>query len=306
MSLLHTDSELNPTLMRKKRGELPPPKCTLPGYKAKPDTEPENKTSEDSTDSEATEIYDSPKLLDETKSEPAQTKPIRGKLQIKNLTLQKPSNKTHPKWTYKCVHCALLCKTITELNEHFISKHRKLKCQDCDKTFIEPRSYQKHLYLHKRPNHPCDTYGKGFSFPSQLNSHLPVHATSHTHCCTSLKCNKSFVHAGDLKKHLKTNSKKWWHCDIAGCSYKNCDKRNLESHMLNHNICKRFTCKYCDKKFLWSMQLVGHYNKKECTRVKRSSSQPFYMKLLDRTQDSNMSHFLCYCLEFLFHLCAFK
>ena len=35
----------------KKRGELPPPpKRTLPGFKAKPDTEPESKTSEDSTD----------------------------------------------------------------------------------------------------------------------------------------------------------------------------------------------------------------------------------------------------------------
>ena len=108
----------------KKRGELPPPpKQTLPGFKAKPDTEPENKTSEDSTDSEATEIYDSPKLLDETKSEPAQVKPIRGKLEIKKLTLRKPSNKPHPKQMFKCVRCALLCKTIAELNEHFVTKH---------------------------------------------------------------------------------------------------------------------------------------------------------------------------------------
>ena len=72
----------------KKRGELPPPpKRTLPGFKAKPDTEPENKTSEDSTDSEATEIYEPPKLPDETKSQPVQAKQIRGKLQIKKLTL---------------------------------------------------------------------------------------------------------------------------------------------------------------------------------------------------------------------------
>ena len=68
----------------KKRGELPPPpKQTLPGFKAKPDTELENRTSEDSTDSEATVIYDPPKLLDETRSESAQKKPLRGKLQIK-------------------------------------------------------------------------------------------------------------------------------------------------------------------------------------------------------------------------------
>ena len=104
---------------------------------------------------------------------------------------------------FKCVHCALLCKTIGELNEHFRTKHRKLKCQDCDKTFTKPRSYQKHLYLHKKPNHECDTCGKGFSFRSQLNSHVPVHANTRTHCCTIPGCEKSFTHAGDLKKTLK-------------------------------------------------------------------------------------------------------
>ena len=37
----------------KKRGEIPPPpKHTLPGYKAKSETEPENKTTEESADSE--------------------------------------------------------------------------------------------------------------------------------------------------------------------------------------------------------------------------------------------------------------
>ena len=207
----------------KKRGELPPPpKQTLPGFKAKSGNEPEDKTSEGSTDSEATEIYDPPKLPDETKLESAQTRPLRGKLQIKKLTLQKSSikSKPKPKRMFKCVRCALLCKTIGELNEHFRTKHRKLKCQDFDKTFTKPRSYQKHLYLHKQPNHQCDTCGKGFSFRSQLNSHMPVHASTRTHCCTTPGCGKSFTHAGDLKKHLKTHSKKWWRCDVAGCSYK--------------------------------------------------------------------------------------
>ena len=79
----------------KKRGELPPsPKQTLPCFKAKSGNEPENKTSEDSTDSEATEIYDPPKLPDETKLESAQARPLRGKLQITKLTLRKPSNKS--------------------------------------------------------------------------------------------------------------------------------------------------------------------------------------------------------------------
>ena len=120
----------------KKRGELPPPpKQTLPGFKTKSGNEPEDKTIEGSTDSEATEIYDPPKLPDETKLESAQERPLRGTLQIKRLTLRKQSNKSKPKHMFKCVPCALLCKTIGELNEHFGTKHRKLKCQDCDKTF---------------------------------------------------------------------------------------------------------------------------------------------------------------------------
>ena len=259
----------------KKRGEiLPPPKRTLPGFKVTPNTESEKSTAE-SVDSDATEIYDPPELPDRTDLELEVNKPIKGKLQITKLILRKPKKKTHHKRMFKCVRCSFLCKTIEELNEHFIGKHRNLKCSDCNKSFNKPRSYQKHLYLHKKPNHRCDICGKGFSFRSQLTAHLPVHTSLRTHCCTSPKCNRSFTHAGDLKKHLKTHSKKWWRCEIAGCTYKNRDERNLKSHMINHNTCKKFTCKYCQQKFLWSMQLVRHYKKGECIRAKRSSSPSF-------------------------------
>ena len=183
--------------------------------------------------------------------------------------------KTKKSRMFKCVRCGVLCKTIAELNEHFISKHRKLKCPDCDKSFTKPQSYQKHMYLHKNSKHMCDTCGKGFSFRSQLIAHLPVHSNLHEHHCTSPKCNKSFTHAGDLKKHVRTHSKKCWRCEVAGCSYKNHDECNLKSHMLNHTSKKGFTCKYSNKKFLWSMQLVRHYNSKECISSKRSNSPSF-------------------------------
>ena len=115
----------------KNRGEIhPPPKHTPPGYKPKSEIEPENKTTEESADSEETEDYP-PKLPDRTKSE--QPKPVRGKLQITKLTLRKPMPKNHKSRMFKCVWCGLLCKTIAELNEHFVSKHQKLKCLDCDK-----------------------------------------------------------------------------------------------------------------------------------------------------------------------------
>ena len=122
-------------------------------------------------------IIPPPELPDRTKSE--QPKPVRGKLQITKLTLQKPMPKNHKSRKFKCVRCGLLCKTIAELNEHFISKHQKLKCLDCDKLFTKPWSYQKHMYLHKKAKHMWDIYGKGFSFRSQLAAHQPVHSILH-------------------------------------------------------------------------------------------------------------------------------
>ena len=90
----------------KKRGEIPPPpKCTLPGYKPKPETEPENKTTEESADSEVTEDYAPPELPDRTKTE--QPKPVRGKLKITKLTLKKPMPKKTEEQDVQM--CALWC-----------------------------------------------------------------------------------------------------------------------------------------------------------------------------------------------------
>ena len=142
----------------------------------------------------------------------------------------------------------MLFNTIAELNDHFISKHRKLTCKVCDKSFYKPCSYQKHLYVHKDSNLVCNTCGKGFAFKSQLDAHMPTHSGARMHLCPERNCSKSFTHSGDLKKHVKMNSKKWWRCEVAGCNYKNRDWQNLKSHKISHSTEKSFVCKYCEKK----------------------------------------------------------
>ena len=138
----------------------------------------------------------------------------------------------------------------------------------------KPRSYAKHKYQHKQSKHTCDICGKGFAFSSRLAAHRPVHGIR-SHVCDQAKCNKSFTHASDLKKHQKTHTKKWWRCPVAGCSYKNRDEWNLKSHSISHSTTKGFKCKYCGKTFQWSMQLVRHYNRNICVKVKRLDSPTF-------------------------------
>ena len=227
----------------KRRGELPAPsRQTLPGFKANPpkSEQPEEQpdAANESADSDATIIQTPSKLPD--KMDTTQKVITKGKLHIKKLSLCKtrPTKKGHR--LFKCIKCAMLFNTIADLNDHFISKHRKLACKDCDKAFDKPRSYEKHLYIHKSTKHACDTCGKGFAFKSQLAAHIPIHSGVHMHHCTEPKCSKSFTHTGDLKKHLKTHLKKWWRCEVAGCSYKNRDSRNLKSHMISHSTKKTF------------------------------------------------------------------
>ena len=259
----------------KRRGELPaPPMQTLPGFKSNVQkSEPLDETQDgnESTDSNATIIYTTPKLPDR----PDSSHKNKGKLHIKKLSLRKarPVKKGHR--LFRCLKCSMLFNTIAELNDHFISKHRKLTCKVCDKSFNKPHSYQKHLYIHKDSKHVCNTCGKGFAFKSQLDAHMPTHSGVHMHPCPKKNCSKSFTHPGDLKKHVKTHSKKWWRCEVAGCNYKNRDWRNLNSHKISHSMKKSFVCRYCASKFMWSMQFVCHYRAQQCIRAKCSGSPSF-------------------------------
>ena len=203
----------------KRRGELPaPPTQTLPGFKTnvqKLEPTEEAQDGDESTDSNATIIHTPSELLDRTDSPPKN----KGKLHIKKLSLRKarPVKKGH--CLFRCIKCSMLYSTIAKLNDHFISKHRKLTCKVCDKSFNKPRSYQKHLYVHKDSKHKCNTCGKSFAFKSQLDARMPTHSGVRMHLCPEQNCSKNFTHPGDLKKHVKTHSKKWWRCEVAGCNY---------------------------------------------------------------------------------------
>ena len=118
-------------IVAKRRGELPaPPIQTLPGFKTnvqKPEPMDVTQDGDESNDSNATIIQTPPELQDRTDSPPRS----RGKLHIKKLSLRKARPVKKGQRVFRCIKCSMLFNTITELNGHFISKHRKLTCKVC-------------------------------------------------------------------------------------------------------------------------------------------------------------------------------
>ena len=271
-----------------KRGLLPPPpNQSLPGVKVK-------SSSSSSDDSDATVIYETPKLVpekdpdyvlpDETehskgdevgkkKPKTKQTKKVVIKFKTYGIKKRKQPGYIASNRKFKCAKCDKVFLTIDALNRHFIGNHRKLKCQDCGKTFQKPRSYQKHLYSHNVKAHKCTVCGKGFSFLSHLKTHEETHTGSKRFKCSAKNCDRDYSSKSDLVKHERTHTNSILKCSHKGCKYSTKDDRNLKSHMKNHTQKLRHFCPICKKGFVHNTQMIRH--KKKCPKLKRSDSPVF-------------------------------
>ena len=76
---------------------------------------------------------------------------------------------------FKCSCCSKRTMTLWELNAHFISSHRRVKCDMCDEHFNMPSSLKKHKYTHSEDKYACRSCDREFPFESQLHSHHHSH-----------------------------------------------------------------------------------------------------------------------------------
>ena len=187
----------------------PPPNQSLPGLKVKSPSH--SKTGQDDNSSESssdsTVIYDPVKdfgipLPDETQDEDDVKTPVKRRVVtgFRTYGIRKPKLKTKTR-KFHCVKCKKLFDTVAELNEHFIERHRRLKCTQCGKVFSKPRSYEKHKYTHASKPHKCDTCGKGFTFQSHLKTHQLAHNPPKQFMCSRRNCNRGYSSKSDLRKH---------------------------------------------------------------------------------------------------------
>ena len=165
-------------------------------------------------------------------------------------------------WNFKCKLCNCVTTSCKELNDHHKTRHDKVSCPTCNKTFNTPSSLDRHVYSHKEDlKHGCEHCDKVSAFESQYDSHMVIHRKLAT-----LKCNKSlpngsicdkwFKRARELKKHMKVHDNFLWKC--TDCQYSTNDEYNLKQHHRKHTGVKPIKCMECGKTFKYWMQRDRH------------------------------------------------
>ena len=155
-----------------------------------------------------------------------------------------------------------------------------LRCYICYQSFPTNEALKIHKLNHaggtKKNNHSCYICGQTFSF-GKLQKHMSLHNQEHygsSNCkknssslntsksktkpgkmhgknrplFSCLYCEKSFLHASTLSKHIKTHTgERPFTCYLCEKSF--VDKDGLKVHMRSHTGERPFSCSFCEKAF---------------------------------------------------------
>ncbi|XP_063423442.1 zinc finger protein 713-like [Mytilus trossulus] len=172
-----------------------------------------------------------------------------------------------------CSTCFGLFGSVTELQNHFKMDHpgsvMLSTCIYCGDSFSSNVLLKQHFVTCHMGKHDftCMLCGKSFKqgqhFRGHLNTHLGVQAFK---CKT---CKKSFTY----KTHLTVHEKQYHSGSFSGkfecviCKRRYLKKVHLNEHIRGfHGKAKpRYTCEFCNEKFVWRGSFIKH-KKAKCTK----------------------------------------
>lgn len=178
-----------------------------------------------------------------------------------------------------CVECKTEFNTGKLLREHCTLNHpvrsqTGRECNYCDEKFEDYRELVKHRKLHLKP-YFCQNCWTGFFKEKNLNSHTCIERQS-TEIETKLQqcdqCGKSYPR-GYIKIHLLT------HSDNRKYSCKYCPKKfkvpcSLNSHVLwNHKRTRDYKCEVCEATFISASARSTHIRKHHLKEKKHVCEQ---------------------------------
>ena len=97
------------------------------------------------------------------------------------------------------------------------------------------------MKTHLPPSFACPICPKKFVHAGELKVHLKIHAGILNEVCKT--CNKGYSTKVSLTKHIKEHHFSKLHCEVPNCSYKSGTKNNLKIHL-------KITHKHSDKKMI--------------------------------------------------------
>ncbi|KPJ14980.1 Zinc finger protein 112 [Papilio machaon] len=198
--------------------------------------------------------------------------------------------------THQCSLCTQHFPTLNKLRLHMKQHSERVKCDQCDKTFVDRSAMRNHLFIHIGDKEfSCPHCDKKFLFKRAMEVHRATHdpdARIYCHSCDlsfknemsykqhmlySLKhvdparlkyacelCDKRFVKAKRLEEHhiavhLKATPVK---CTAPGCNFACSSRPVLRTHtrMLHRNVRARrdHVCHLCGKTYTSKAALQGH------------------------------------------------
>ncbi|CAL8114587.1 unnamed protein product [Orchesella dallaii] len=206
---------------------------------------------------------------------------------------------------YACDLCKHKFCSAKDLNRHQMTHNKsrtyQYPCKLCKKSFVCSRYLKVHVkYIHEsNKKHICIFCKKGFYQVSDLNIHILRHIGERHHWCnicemecstpgvlqvhkikhTKLRpfkcpqCPRTFKMSRYMKYHMKKHKRSSVNCII--CSKKLSCKTDLLKHVKCHLNEKPWFCSNCDAEFKRNDELKRHLVKKECQKLKPSTSKTY-------------------------------
>ncbi|XP_048003832.1 PR domain zinc finger protein 5-like isoform X2 [Leguminivora glycinivorella] len=143
----------------------------------------------------------------------------------------------HVEGTYHCETCEKIFPSHKKLKNHVVSVHKmvkRFKCTKCSERFKD--------YV-KRRQHLVQVHGQAkFDYKCSV-------------------CEKSYTKRYVLYQHMKRDHLEELHFECEVCCHKFFDRRDLESHMVKHNVARIFECSVCKKAYARRKALREHMRK---------------------------------------------
>ena len=165
---------------------------------------------------------------------------------------------------YPCLNCPEQFKRKNLLKRHIFVHTGTYPhiCTICDKGFVNLKSFHRHKTTHLAGNsiRSCQDCSEIFNTWTALVNHRRTAHAVYFECdlCSKMFCNKT-----NIKKHLKLHSTKLEDLVVFQCHYENCPKfyvhaRNLKSHIRSKHERRKFCCDYCNSQLETKQKLQQH------------------------------------------------